>query len=145
MYKRHSFSKFLVLYERSSDIASFVEHSVYSIFKMCIVSWFVFWFWFATTHSKCMYKRHLFSKFYVLHESSTNIASFVEHSVCSNFKMYSVLILVFYFNLLQLIQSACVKVNFSWNFRCSAKEAVILVRSWNTLYIAFLKCKVSWF
>ena len=44
-----------------------------------------------------------------------------------------------------LIQSACVKVNFSWNFRCSAKEAVILLRPCSTLYIALSKCKVSWF
>ena len=82
----------------------------------------------------------------MLPDRSSFIASFVEHPVCSSFKMHSVLILAFfYFNWLQLIQSASAKVNFYWNLRCSAKEAVLLLRSWSTLYIAFLKCKLFWF
>ena len=52
---------------------------------------------------------------------------------------------LFYFNLSLFTRSACVKVTFFWNFRCSAKDAVILLRLWSTMYIAFLKCKVSWF
>ena len=43
--------------------------------------------------------------------------------------------------LLQLLQRASAKVNFSWNFRCSVKGAVLLVRLWSTLYKAFSKCK----
>ena len=78
-------------------------------------------------------------------EGSSDIAFFVEPHVHSISKMYNVLILVFYFDLPLLIQSACVKVKFSWTSRCSVKEAVILLRSWSTLYIAFSKCKVSWF
>ena len=65
-----------------------------------------FIFWFVNIYPKCAYKRHLISKFQVLHEESRDIASFVEHAVSSNFKMYSVPILVFYFSLLQFIQSA---------------------------------------
>ena len=51
----------------------------------------------------------------------------------------------FFFNWLQLIQRESAKANFSWNFRCSTKETVLLLRSWSTLYIKFLNCKVSWF
>ena len=145
MYKSHLFLKFQVLHKESSFTASFVEHPVYSISKMYSIPILAFWFWFATVYPKSMYKSNLFLKFQVLRKWSSFIASFVGHPVCSNFRMYSVLILVFfYFNVLQLIQSACVKVNFSWNFRCSAKEAVILLLSWSTLYIVFPKCIVSW-
>ena len=92
-----------------------------------------------------MHKNHFFSKLHALREGSNNIASFVKHPACSIFKMYSVLILVFCFDLLLLIQFACVKVKFCWTSRCSAKQAVTLLRSWSTLYTAFSKCKVSWF
>ena len=53
----------------------------------------------------------------------------------------------FYFNWLQLIQRASTKgiFNFSWNFRCSAKESVLLLCSSSTPYVAFSKYKVSWF
>ena len=59
--------------------------------------------------------------------------------------MYSVLILVFYFNWLQLFQRGAAKINFSSNSSCSAKEAMLLLSSSNTLYIVFSKCKVYWF
>ena len=93
------------------------------------------------THSVCIkiiYSRNCT----LLREGSSDIASFVESSVYSISKMYSVLILVFYFDLPPLIQSACVKVKFSGTSRCSAKEAVILPRSRSTLYIAFQSVKV---
>ena len=106
----------------------------------------LYWFWLATIHPKCMYKSCSFLKFDVLHGGSIFIAFFVEHPVCSNFEMYSVLVLVFfYFSWLPLIHSASAKVDFSWNFRCSVKEAVLLLHSWRVLYIAFSKYKVSWF
>ena len=38
----------------------------------------------------------IYLKLQVLREGSSFIASFVEHPVCSNFKMYSVLILVLF-------------------------------------------------
>ena len=87
----------------------------------------------------------VFLKFWMLRERSSDIACFVEHPVYSSFKMYSVLILVFYFDLPLLMQNVCLKVKFSWTSRRSAKQAVILLHSWSTLYIAFSKCKVSWF
>ena len=87
----------------------------------------------------------LFLKFYVLREGSNFIASFLEHPVCSNFKMHNILLLVFLFWFATINPKSMSKVNFSWNFRCSAKEAVILFLSWNTLYIAFPKCILSRF
>ena len=78
----------------------------------------------------------------MLRERSSDIASFVEHHVYSNFKMYSLLILVFYFYLPLFTQNVSVKVVYSWTFRCSTKEAVILPYSWSTLYIAFQNVKV---
>ena len=52
-----------------------------------------------------------------------------------------------YFNLSLLTESTYVKVNFPWNFRCSPKEAVILLLSWSTFYMAFSNYVVSsfWF
>ena len=82
----------------------------------------------------------------MLHKRSSNIASFMVHSVCNNFKRYSVLILVFfYFDLPQLIQGAFVKVTFFGNFKCSALEALMLLRLWSTMYKTFSKYKVSRF
>ena len=37
------------------------------------------------------------------------------------------------------------KCQFSWNFKCSVKETVVLLFLRSTLYIAFSKCIVSWF
>ena len=51
----------------------------------------------------------------------------------------------FYFALPPISQSAYAKINCFLHFRCFAKEAVLLLCSWSTLYIAFIKCKVSWF
>ena len=95
--KSQLFLNFQVLHERSRDIASFVEHPVYSNFKMYSVLILVFLFWFANIYLKSVYKRHLISNFQVFHEGSRDISSFVKHAVCSNFKMYSVLNLVFLF------------------------------------------------
>ena len=53
-----------------------------------------------------------FLKFWVLGERNRDIFSFVDHPVDSIFKLQSVLILVFYFDLLVFTQSACVKVFF---------------------------------
>ena len=49
----------------------------------------------------------------------------------------------FYFELLLLSQSACLKVIYSGCFRCSAKKAVILLFPWGTLFINIAKCIVS--
>ena len=82
-----------------------------------------------------MHKRHLLSNFICYTKKSSDIAFLVEHVVYS--KVYSILILVFYFDLPRLIQSTCVKVNISSNFRCSAKEAMMLLCLRGTLYITF--------
>ena len=81
----------------------------------------------------------------MLHERSNDIASFVEHPVYSNFKLHGLFILVFYFYLPLFTQNVSLKVACSWNFRCSAKEAVVLLRLWSTKYLALWKCVVSLF
>ena len=52
---------------------------------------------------------------------------------------------LFFFYLSTFTQNLCIKGIYSRNFRCTAKEAVLLLRSGSTLDIAFSKCKVSWF
>ena len=91
--KNHLFLKFQVLRDGSSFIASFVEHPVCTNFKMYSVLIQAFLFELTTINPKCIFQ--LFLKFQVFREGSSFVASFVEHPVCSNFKMYSVLILVF--------------------------------------------------
>ena len=113
IYKSQFFLKFYVLRERSSLVALFVECPVCSNFKMHSFLILFLLFQFATFNRKCVCKSHLFLKFEVLRKGSSFIAFFVEHSVCSNFKMYSVLALVFYFNWLHLIQSSSAQVYFS--------------------------------
>ena len=97
MYKRHLISKFQVLHEGSKYIASAVEHPVCSSFKMYSILILVSPLWFAASNPKCICNSRLFLNFQVLREGSSFVASFVEHPVCSNFKMYSVLILVVLF------------------------------------------------
>ena len=82
---------------------------------------FAFWFWFAIIDPKFIYKIHLFLIYQVHRKGSSFIASFMEHPVCGNFKIFSAMILNFYHDFLQSIQNACVKVNLSQNFRCSAR------------------------
>ena len=109
-----TFLKFLVLRERTIVIAYFPEHLIYSNFEMFniltpgFLLWFDFpeqrvcsnfkksWFWFPTIHPKCFYNSHLFLKFYVLSERSSDIASFVQNPVNSRLKIYSDLILVLF-------------------------------------------------
>ena len=81
----------------------------------------------------------------MLHERSSDIASFMERSVCSISKMYSVLVLVLLFLFATIHPKCMCKSHFFKNFRCSAKEASILVLLWSALYIVFPKCIVSWF
>ena len=105
-------STFYEFSKRNSDIAYFVEYPVYSILKMYSLLFLVLLFWSTTIHSKWFCKSHLFLKFWVLCERSSAIALFVEHPLCSSFKMYTVLIL-FFFVILQLFtQRECVKVTF---------------------------------
>ena len=93
--KCHFFVKLKVLCERNSDIASFVERPLYSIFQMYSLLNLLFFFGFATIHRRCFCNSQLFFKFYLLRKRSSNISSFMEHPVYSNFRMYSFLILFF--------------------------------------------------
>ena len=52
---------------------------------------------------------------------------------------------LFHFNLALFIQSARVKVIYFRNFTSSSKEAVTLLLSWQSLYLAISECIVSLF
>ena len=97
MYKGHSLLKFFMLCERTSEITSFVEQPVYSNFQIFSVLTLVFLFSFTTIHANCFCKSCLFLKFEVLGARSSDIATFMEHPVYINLKMYSVLILLYVF------------------------------------------------
>ena len=97
MYKGHSFLKFFMLCERTSEITSFVEQPVYSNFQMFSVLTLVFLFSFTTIHAKYFCKSYLFLKFEVLGTRSSDIATSMEHLVYISLKMYSVLILLYLF------------------------------------------------
>ena len=61
MYKSNLFLKIQVLRERSSDITFFMEHSIYSTFKIYGVGLLVFYFGLPLhTQSLCSYKNDLF-------------------------------------------------------------------------------------
>ena len=89
--------KFLVLHRRSSDIASSIDHPPYNTLKMYSLLTVVFLSWLVTIQPKCLCESHFFVKLLVLCEISSDIASFVEHFVYSNFKLQSDLILFFLF------------------------------------------------
>ena len=121
-----------MLREKSSDIASFVEHSVYNIFKMYCALILVVLLWFATIHPKCMCKTHLFLKILGAPAKETVTFFLLWISLYIGFSNCIVsLFWFFYFALLVFTQSACVKVFFSWTFRCSVKEAMNNLPSYN--------------
>ena len=155
-------STFYEFRKRNSPIAYFVEHPVYSILKMYSFLILVFLFWFTTIHSKWFTQRECVKvtllKFQVLRERTNVIASFPEHLIYSNFEMFSVLALgvllwfdfpdtlyaaiskstvcwsyFFHFDFPLFTQNDSITVIYSWNFKCSLKEAVILLLSRRTL------------
>ena len=138
-------STFYEFSKRNSDIAYFVEYPVYSILKMYSLLFLVLLFWSTTIHSKWFCKSHLFLKFWVLCERSSAIALFVEHPLCSSFKMYTVLILFFFCDFATIYSKRMCKSHFFWNSRCSAKESMLFYLSRSTLYIPIFKCLVSWY
>ena len=81
----------------------------------------------------------------MLRERSNNIASFVEHPVCSNFKLHTGFILLFSFWFATIYSKWMCKSHFFLNSRCSAKELMSLHLFQSTLYIAISKCLVSWY
>ena len=119
-------STFYEFSKRNSDIAYFVEYPVYSILKMYSLLILVLLFWSTTIHSKWFCKSHLFLKFWVLCERSSAIALFVEHPLCSSFKMYAVLIVFFVlFCFATIYSKRMCKSHFFWNSRYSAKEPML--------------------
>ena len=68
-----------------------------AVSKCKVPSFYFSYFHLPFFNRKCICKSRLFLKLEVLHEGSSFIASIVEYPVCSNFKMYSVLILVSFF------------------------------------------------
>ena len=111
-----------MLLEGSSDVTSLVEHPVYSNFKMYSLLILVFLFWFTSTHPKCFRKSNLFLTYSVLRKRSSDIVFFVEHPVYSNFKMYSVLILVFLFWFATIPQKCCKNLSFFEILRALRKK-----------------------
>ena len=126
-----------MLFKRSSDITSFVEHPVYSILKSYNILILDFLFWFANIYSKCMWKSH----FEIL-----GTPQFYSFSAILLILLWSTLYIAIskFYSLPLLIQIVCVKGNFLKNLSYSAKGAVILLFSWSSLYIEHWKCVVSW-
>ena len=141
----------------------FVEHPVCSSFKMYAVL-ILFFHYFVSqlfTQRECV--KVNFLKFQVLRERTNVFVSFPKYPVYIDFEMFSALILGFLFwfdlpehpvynnfnncnNLFMFCRASpkwMYRIQFSWNFRCSGKEAVILLRSWSDLYIAISKHLVS--
>ena len=133
-------SHFQVLRERTIVIATFPEHPVYSNFEMFSVLILGPSFWFAVAYPKSMCKSNLvFVNLGALRRKKKILplswsTLYIAISKCIVCWFY-----FFYFNFSLFTQNACMKVIYSWNFRCSPKEAVILLLSWSTLYIAILK------
>ena len=157
--------KFQVLRERTNVIASFPRYPVYIDFEMFSVLILGFLFWFVMTYSKSMCKSNLFfvilASFILLYHVWTKVNVwnffFLEilgvpqkeqwyyfFHVYRIFKMYSVLIIDL-FMFCRASPKWMYRIQFSWIFRCSGKEAVILLRSWSDLYIAVSKHLVSYF
>ena len=88
-------SNFYEFRKRSSDMAYFMKHPVYSILKMYSLLILVFLFWFTTIHLKWFTQRECvkvtFLKFLVLRERTIVIAYFPEHLIYSNFEMFNIL------------------------------------------------------
>ena len=87
--KIFSFLELLVLCWKSSNIAPFMEHSVYIFFNVENVLNLACWFSFYTSCPSFMFKTYLFSNFWVLCERSIDIFLFGERSVYNIFKVQS--------------------------------------------------------
>ena len=115
--------------EEASNIAFFLymEHHVYSIFKTYIVLILALFTLISHYLSKVWCKSQFF--FHLL-------------GVPQRKKCYCFFCGV---SGMQQFQNVCVKATFFKNFRCSAKEPVILLFSCCILYIVFAKFIATWF
>ena len=146
MHESHFFLEFFTCsLKRRSDVASFVDHPVYSIFKMYSVLILVFYFDLPLFTQKACVKVTYFWNFWCSAKEAVLLLCSWNTLHVAFPKCKVSLFYFFYFSLPLLTESVYVKANFPWNFRCSSKEAVILLLSWSTLYIAFSKCIVRWF
>ena len=103
--------------------------TLYIVVWKCIVSWFSF-----SSFDLLLFSQNTSLEF--IHSSNFRwsaieavILLLLRKTLCSNFKMCSVLILLFYFDLQLFTQS----------------ESVLLHLLRNTLHIVILKCIVSWY
>lgn len=98
-----------------------------------IISKFSFFKFLVPRFSKVNAYDYFHLKFYVLRERSRDIGSFVEHPLHR----------ICYFGLPLFTHNASSEVIFSLNVRCSAKETVILLLTWDPLFIVISKCIAS--
>ena len=120
------FSKLLVLHWKSSNIAPFMEHPVYIIFKVENALNLACWFSYDTSYPNSMFKTCLFLNFACsLKEAS--IFFLLWSTLYKVFSMYKVAwFLIIDFTLSLVTQTPCVKRFYSQSSRCSAKETTIL-------------------
>ena len=76
-----------MLYKRSSENISLVEHPVYCIFKADRLLSLVLWFCVVNTNPNSMCKIHFFRKIMVFCERRSDIASCVEQSLYIRLKV----------------------------------------------------------
>ena len=91
------FWKLSPLRERSRGIVSFVEHPVYSLFKMHSIFILVFSYFDSLLFIQNACNSRSVLNFWVLRERNRDIALLMEHLLYNISKMYSVLILGFLF------------------------------------------------
>ena len=122
---------------KSSNIAPFMKHPVYITFKVQNVLNLACWFSFdhvnivghdLTLAAQIPCTKLIFVlEFWVLRESGIDIFLFVEHPIYSIFNVQSVLILDCWFYFVTSYPNSTCKTFLFSKFRCSAKEATILI------------------
>ena len=127
MKEKKKIWKLLVHHWKSSKIAPFLEHPVYIIFRVENVLDLACWFSSDTSCSNSMYKTYIFSWILGAPQKWHRYFSFCIflYIVFSMFKVSWFLIADFTLTL--VTQTLPLKRFYSQSFRCSAKEATILI------------------
>ena len=121
-----SFWKRLVLHWKSSNIALFMEHPVYIIFNVENVLNLACWFSFDTSCPNSMFKTYLLLNF-VCSAKEASIFFFLWITLYLVFSMCKVSwFLIVDFTLSRITQTRVKRLYFQC-YRCSAKEATILI------------------
>ena len=140
-------SNFYEFRKRSSDIAYFVKHPVYSILKMYSLLILVFLFWFTTIHLRWFTQRECVkvtffeipgaprkNHCYCIFPGAPYIAILkclvswhqgFYYDLISRSNLYAAISKSIDFDFPLFTQNASITVIYSWNFRCCPKEAVI--------------------